>query len=180
MIVWPADNDVMALGEKIRTSNHLPRLLEAKIAIAFNDSKPFIKGRFNWGKVLKFTNVNKLWHPKDKRYDFLINLCGDAWIDILDGGQREALLDLHLNCCQVEYEPEVIEENGVKHPVKDEWGRIQYTNIIKRDDDGNPKWLKVPLDLNVFTDNVGKFGLWCADLIEFHKACEHKEAKYVS
>jgi len=166
--VWQANLDVVQLVEKVRLKNHVPRLELASVAICFSDTKPFVGGRFNWGKVSKFSPVAKLYHAKC--FDFLITICADAWVSILDESQREALIDLHLERCQVDYEPVCEEINGVKKPIKDEWGRIQVTDVIKTNDDGSPKWKVDPLDLNVFQSNVLRYGCWCEDLIEFKTA----------
>lgn len=165
MIVWPANNEVQSIVEKVKTTHHFKRLQEASIAISFNDSKAFVNGRFNWGKTSKFSPVAKIWHAK--KYDFQISLPSDLWHSILNADQREAWIDLHMTRCQVEYVPITVEENGKKKPVKDEWGRTQYTDEIKRDEDGEPKWKLWPLDLEVFQDNVLRYGCWCQDLLDF-------------
>lgn len=175
MLVWCAPAEVFDLVNTVKKKWHLPRLEEAEIAISFNDSKPFKNGRFNWGKTAKFSSLAKLWHSK--KYDFHISLCADAWLTVLKASQREALIDLHLTRCVVEYMPETIEENGKKHPVKDEWGRVQFTNEIKKDDDGIPKWKIDPLDLNVFQENVIRYGVWCQDLLDFKSAIVNNEGK---
>ena len=170
MLIWQANSEVHKLVETIKIKNHLPRLQEAKVAVCFNDAKAFIGDRFNWGKVAKFSPMAKIFQPEDRRYDFCVTIASDAWVAVLDEKQREALLDLHLERCQVEYVPVMIEENGKKIPVKDEWGRIQYTDQIKMDEDGIPKWKIVPLDLNVFQQNVWRYGCWCYDLADFKTA----------
>ena len=172
MMVWSVNNDINTLINEVKEKHHHPRLAEAKIAAAFCDSKPFIGGRFNWGKTAKFSTLAKLWHPEDKKYDFLITLCADAWHGLLNAEQREALVDLRLTCCQVEYEKVMEEINGKSKPVKDEWGRIQYTDVIKTDEDGAPKWKVGKLDLNVFQDNVLRYGCWTQDLLDFSEVCD--------
>lgn len=163
MEVWAADAEVFELLSKVKEKHHT-RLLEANIAVAFVDSKPFTKGRFNWGKAIKFKPSMKVW--QDVKYDFLITICCDAWDLILDAEQREALLDLHLECCQVEYVPEMENVNGKQKPVKDKWGRLVYTEEVKLDDSGEPKWKVEPLDLHIFQKNVKRFGCWCQDLLD--------------
>jgi len=93
--------------------------------------------------------------------------------------QKEALVDLRVCCCQVEYEPEVQEENGKKKPVKDKWGRTVYTNVIKLDDEGNPKWKAAPLDLHVIQDNIARYGCWCQDLIDLKSTIKDAELRVV-
>lgn len=167
MLFWTAPQEVLELADSIRTHHHLPRLEEASIAVSFSDRKPFIGGRFNWGKTSKFSPSAKIW--QHKKYDFHISLPADTWHSLLDGNQREAWLDLHLTRCTVEYVPATVLENGKKIPRKDEFGRIEYTNEIKRDDEGFPKWKILPLDLFVFQENVSRFGCWCRDLTEFQQ-----------
>jgi hypothetical protein len=58
---WQASDDVNDLFKKLKEKHHHPRLEMANFAICFLDTKPFIKGRFNWGKVQKFTPLAKLW-----------------------------------------------------------------------------------------------------------------------
>jgi hypothetical protein len=174
---WVADPSVIALCEKVKNQHHLPRLAEAEIAWCFVDSKPFNKGRFNWGKVRRFQQVDKLWHPDHKRYDFLIMLSASAWNNVLSDIQREALADLHLTRCSVEYEPvrEEVTVNGIiKHKiVKDDWDRIEYTQDIKRDKEtGEPKWRILPFDLHVFADNAKRYGVWCEELLNFKEALD--------
>jgi len=161
-ITWKAPSNVFELLENIKQKDHHPRLESAKIAVAFNDAKPFTKDRLNLGSTTKFTPFAKIWQKEI--YDFCILLCSDLWHQICDDTQRMALLDLHLTRCQVEYVPETVVEGKKKKIVKDEWGRIQYTDQIKCDDDGNPKWYVAPLDLVVFSQNGRRYGMWYEDL----------------
>lgn len=177
MNVWSANNEVFSLVDKIKNLHHHPRLQLATVAVEFNDGKPFIRDRFNWGKVSKFSASAKLWMPKDKRYDFLISLPGDGWNGVLNAEQREAWLDLHLACCSAEYKPMVVEENGKKKPVKDDFGRIQYSDEMRFDDMGNPKWKKLPLDLNTFQDNVQRYGCWSQDLLDFRSVLNEEDKR---
>lgn len=163
---WEAPPDVRETLLQIRDADH-PHLAEATFAVEFVDSKPFVKDRLNLGKVSKFSGAAKLWHPKDKKYDFCISLCADVWQGIMKKDmQHRAWLDLRLCQCQVEYEPETIEENGKKKVVKDDWGRVSYTDVIRRDDAGRPVWKVVPADIKVISQNIKRYGLWYEDLEE--------------
>jgi hypothetical protein len=172
MLVWKAPNDVQEIVSSIKSKFHHPRLEEAKIAISFNDAKPFINERLNLGKTSKFSTLAKLWHPDGKQYDFHISLPSDVWHSVLTGVQREAWMDLHLCRCQVDYIPETVEVNGKKRPVRDDWGRVKYTTEIKRDEDGSPKWVLDPLDLMIFQENVTRFGCWFPMLMDMKSACD--------
>ena len=162
-LVWKAPDDISYLVTTLAEKNH-PHLSKATIGVAFDDSKPFVKNKFNWGKVSRFSSFNRLW--QFEKIDFSIILCSEVWANILNVEQREAILDLHLCCCMVEYLPETVQEGKKKIVVKDDWGRIQYTTEMKVDDDENPKWYVSPLDIGVFAQNVSRYGLWCADFCE--------------
>ena len=164
---WKAPSEVVELLAQIKDKHHA-RLVNARIAISFDDSKPFLRNKLNLGKVTKFSPLARLWQKE--QHDFCLSIPMELWHSVLKGDQRDAYLDLQLSRCGVEYLPEEVEVNGKKKPVKDEFGRVQYTQEIKVDDEGNPKWKVVPLDLEVFAENVRRYGLWCDDLLELKDA----------
>ena len=173
---WTAGPEVVTILEEVRAKNHNKRLENAKVALCFNDSKPFIKERFNWGKASKFSSLAKLWHAKDKKYDFQILLPADGWYQVLQGEQREAWLDLHLCRFRPEMIPATVEENGKKKVIKDKFGRIEYTDEIRLDEQtGEPIWKVDPLDLHVFAENAKRYGVWCECLQEFKEALGHEK-----
>jgi len=165
---WKAPSEVLDILNVVINTHHSQRLAGASIACCFDDSKPFLRNKLNLGKVTKFSPLARLW--QGQQFDFCLSIPMDLWHSVLKGSQREAYLDLQLTRCTVEYKPEEIEENGKKKKVKDEWGRVQYTQEPKTDDEGNPKWKVVPLDLEVFAANVRRYGLWCDDLLELKDA----------
>ena len=163
-ITWKCTDDVSKLLNSVKDKHHL-HLKEATFGIAFDESKPYIKDKFNWGKISKFSDFNKLWQSPQK-FNFSIVICSEIWHDILNEYQREALLDLHLCRCEVEYEPEVVLEGKKKIKVKDEFGRTKYTTQVKVDDEGNPKWRVASLDLDVLAKNVKHYGLWLQEFLD--------------
>lgn len=164
---WKVPVAVQELVQAVKEKNH-PHLATANIAVAFDDSKPFKNEKLNWGKTQRFSNLNKLWQAP-QAFDFCIVIPSDVWHEVLDGSQKEPFLDLHLTRCQVEYEPETYIENGKKKVVKDQLGRVKYTDEMKFDDNGTPKWKVAPLDLWVFMQNVSRYGLWCQTLMDFNE-----------
>lgn len=175
---WPAAPDVVQLMEHVKAKHH-PLLIDATVALAFIDAKPFTKNRFNWGKASKFSSLNQLWQAKEQKYIYQILLPADGWYQVLAGVQREAWLDLHLT----RFHPEMIaafdegpeagegeeaaakKKKGKPKPKKDKFGRIVYTNDVKLDEEtGEPLWKVDPLDLHVFAVNAKRYGLWCEDL----------------
>jgi len=160
--------------DQLKEKNH-PHLEQALVALEFVDSKPYIKDRLNLGKVAKFSKATRLWFPDNAKYDFLISICADVWFGVLNDHQREALLDLQLSRCQVEYEPNTVVVNGKKQVIKDEWGRVEYTDQVKTDDEGFPIWKVAPLGFGVIVDNVKRYGIWYEDLLTLKKAMEATE-----
>jgi len=167
---WKASQDVLELINHVKTLHHSDRLSDASVVLCFDDSKAFVKNKINLGKVSKFSTIARLW--QNQKHDFCLVICADLWHDVLGNVEREALIDLLLSRCEVEFVPETIEENGKKKTVKDDWGRIQYTREVKLDDEGNPKWRVAPLDLELFAKNVRRYGLWLDDLLEMKKAID--------
>lgn len=165
---WKASQDVLDLVHEVYEKHHAERLHGGLIGVCFDDSKPFVKNKLNLGKVTKFSPLAKLW--QGTKLDFCISISMDLWHSVLTAEQREAYIDLQLSRCGVEYLPEEIEENGKKKVVKDEFGRVHYTNQVKLDDEGNPKWKILPLDLEVFASNVRRYGLWQSDLLDLKDA----------
>ena len=108
-VTWKAPNPVSELLAEVKDRYH-SELADASIVVTLTDSKPFVKNRFNWGSVKKFSDFNKIWFVD--RHDLCVDLCSDVWHSILNDHQREALLDLHLTRCTPDYEPEVVVENG--------------------------------------------------------------------
>lgn len=151
--------------------NH-KRLEGSKIGICFADTKPFKGGRINLGKASKFSPAAKIW--QDKKYDFCITLCADLWYQVLKEEQREALLDLMVTCCDVEYEPMTQNINGKDVVIKDDWGRVRNSDKIKVDDEGNPKWKVNPLGIDIYTSNIRRYGLWYEDLESLSEAMKDK------
>ena len=138
------------------------------IVACFDDTKPFLRNKLNLGKVTKFSSLAKLWQVQP--HDFCLSIPTDLWYSVLQGDQREAYLDLQLTRCEVEYLPEFADVNGKKVPIKDEWGRVQYSQEFKTDDDGNVKWKVVPFDLEVLVKNLRRYGLWMDSFLELKEA----------
>ncbi len=162
MNVWQAPANVLDLLDEVKAKHHSPRLDQATIGLCFADTKAFPNNCLNYGKTVKISTFARIW--QERKLDFCLTLCADVWHSILNDQQKQALLDLHLSRCEVEC-VSVLDEKG--KPVKDEWERVQYTEEIKFNDDGTPKWKVLPLDLTVFAINVRKYGLWCEELDEF-------------
>lgn len=178
------DSDVyQILKEQIRI--HHPHLEEAKIVIYVND-----KNKLNGQKVVIAESSKastKLKASIDA--DFTITIYAMAWGN-LNPEQKKACMDHELYHCGVQYVPvtEESSDSGGAAPgkkkgkkpkakvVKDEFGRVQYTNEIKRDENGVPKWKLIPHDLEEFRNVVEHHGFWDEDLQYFKAVMDKKES----
>ena len=109
-----------------------------------------------------------------QQYDFCLSIPMDLWHSILKEDQKHAYIDLCLTRCTVEYKIDEVEENGKKKKIKDEWGRFQYTTEVKTDDDGKPKYKVDPLSIEVYIDNIGRYGLWMDSFQELSEVINKK------
>jgi hypothetical protein len=165
---WKASDEVVQILDLVKSKHHSPRIDDCRVAVCFDDSKPFVKNKLNLGKLSKFSSTARLWQRE--KYDFCLIIPMELWTTILKVDQREAYIDLMLTRCDMEYVSEVIEENGKKIKLTDEFGRIQYSKVPKEDKEGNVKWKIDPLNLEVFAKNVRKYGLWQEDLLILKEA----------
>ena len=171
---FQAKQELFDFVEEVKNKNH-EHLGSARIAVCLNESKAFEKNKFNFGKVTKFSQSAKIWHPANKKFDFLLNFSMQAFEEVLSKAQQEANIDLLLSCCKTEYLPEVVIENNKKKPVLDELGRVVFTKEFKLDKDGNPVYKVSPMDICVYHENVSRYGCWCEDLIEFKKVIQENK-----
>lgn len=165
--IWQADANVVALVNEVKSKNH-PHLAEATFAVGFLDAKPFQKNRLNVGKVSRFSKQFAAWNTV--KYDFCLLLNSESWHAILTPEQREASIDLHLCRCKVDYEPRTEVINGVKKIIRDDHGRIEYTQDPKTEDDGSIKYVILPMDLLVVSENVKRYGAWLDDMLTLKEA----------
>ena len=170
-----AGPQVVAQLNEVKEKNH-PHLEQALIAVQFADSKPYVKDRLNLGRVSKLSKAAKLWLPNNEKWDFVVTLPADVWYGLFNDKQKEAWLDLLLTRCQVEYEPNTVVENGKKIVIKDEFGRVEYTDQFRCDDEGRPIWKVSPCDAAVIAANIGRYGAWFESFVNLKMAIDsHKE-----
>ena len=165
MAVWPADSSVTGLLEQVRNQAHLPRLADVKVDVTLTDGPPFVKDRINLGKV---TKVPECYRMRQKEpADFEITISGGVWGEMFVADkQRRALLDLHLTRIQPVFTPEIVVENKKRVIVKDEFGRVQYSQDVKLDKNGEPIWRIDPIDIKTIMQNIRRYGFWFDDLQE--------------
>lgn len=143
--VWNATAQICDLGRKVKEQFHHPRLALASIWWLLCDSKPIQSDRFVAVKIQRCNKAEKL----ETGHDFKVMVIAEAW-EMLTNDQREQALDEAMCRCGVKYIPQMIEISGRKEPIKDDLGRIVYTDQIAYDNEGNPKWKIEQPDAGLF------------------------------
>ena len=174
MSVWELENN----NEAYKTMENLiekyhKHLKEAKIVIYANDKSKTKGDKVIIAESSKASNKLKA----SINADFTITLYVDTWSS-LSPDQKQACLDHELTHCGVQYEP-IREQIGLSKTgksktriVRDEYGRVQYTSDIKRDENGVPKWKLVIHDLEEFRDIVRRHGMWDEDIQRFKEVLD--------
>ncbi len=179
MAIWELEQDSSAhsiLSELI--CNYHSHLEEAKIVIYCSD-----KNKVRANKIV-IADASKA--PAKLKAsinaDFTITLYMMPWGD-LNTSQKRACLDHELYHCGVHYEPvkEQVGQSRQGRPrmqvVRDEYGRVQYTNEIKRDVNGEPKWRLIPHDLEEFDEIVERHGRWDESIQSFSEALNRSSSQ---
>lgn len=170
MSIWELAEDSLeySLMNEIIARYH-QTLQEAKIILYGCDKNRIRDGQVVIAKAEKSSQKMKA----SAGSDFTITMHMMPWGDLtLD--QKKACMDHELTHCGVQFEP-IKERVGTKWKVvKDEYGRKQYTNDIKRDENGIPKWKLVSHDLEEFNNIVLKHGVWDQNIKSFKEALEKR------
>jgi len=141
--VWQAPPNVRVLVERIKS--HHPHLGQASIWVLMSTASAVTCNRFVATRASLCTKTEKL----ESGHDFKIIISSDAWQKLTDA-QREVEIGKALCRCGVRYEPETIEINGKAHVVKDDLGRVIYTDEIAYDKEGRPRWCVNKPDAEIY------------------------------
>jgi len=142
--VWEAPRAIQDTVKRLRKAHH-PHLEQASIWVLCSDRSPLRRNKFVPTVTTLCTKTEKL----SSGHDFKITISMDGWQRLTDP-QREIALDDALHRCGVKREPETIEINGKAVVIKDDLGRIIYTDEIAYDKEGRPRWQIMPPDGEVF------------------------------
>jgi len=179
MAIWELEQDSPAYQiarELISRYHH--HLAEAKIVLYASDKNKVKCNKVTCAEASKASSKMKA----STNADFTITLFMTPWSD-LNGDQKKACMDHELTHCGVHYEP-VTEQVGTARRsgrartkvVRDEYGRVQYTDTIKRDTEtGEPKWRLYPHDLEEFRDIVQRHGIWDESIQSFKEALDSRD-----
>lgn len=129
--------------------DHHRHLTEVRIEYVFRDKHQTSNGREVWAKTRKVAGLHAYLAAESEHVDaeagepfFVVELAKDIW-QILNKGQREALIDHELCKCSAEF-----------------------------NDDGDVALKVKPHDLEEFRAVVERRGLWRPDVTEFLRAAK--------
>ena len=142
--IWEAPDDIRRNVEALKLEHH-PHLANASIWVLCSDGKALRNNQLLVTQTRKCTKTEKLSTGRD----FKIIIMMEAW-SVLPDAARQIALDEALCRCGVKYIPQTVEVNGRKEVVKDEVGRIIYTDQIEYDAEGAPKWRINPPDAGLY------------------------------
>jgi hypothetical protein len=151
--IWEATADITQLVQRIKKDHHHPRLAQASIWVLISDGKGVVDNRIITVKAAKCTKHEKL----STGHDFKLTIMAETWANLTDA-QRDIAVDEALCRCGVKYIPQTVEVNGKKEMLKDDWGRVLYTDQISFDNDGNPRWKINKPDAELFFSMLTRHG----------------------
>lgn len=169
--IWEATHDIKKSLLAIRDQHH-PHLIAASFWLLVTDAGHLSGNRVRYWRSAVTSKEERL----ATQMDFKVTLYAGSWSEATDR-QREIILDEALSGCGVKYVPQTVEVNGRKEVVKDDLGRIVYTDQIDYDLEGRPKWCRMAHDAAIFFGMVRRHGDYCDELENLQRARDGKPLK---
>lgn len=152
--IWEAPADIRRAAEQIKLEHH-PHLANASLWVLCSDGKAIRNNQLLVTQSKKCTQTEKL----SSGHDFKLIVMAEAWSALPDAARKVAL-DEALCRCGVKYVPQTVEVNGRKEVVKDEIGRVIYTDQIEYDNEGRPRWKINPPDAGLYYALLERHGAY--------------------
>jgi hypothetical protein len=132
--IWEASVKIQQQVRAIADQHH-SHLHQASLWVLCSDARAIRDNHIIATQTKKCTNTERL----SSGHDFKIIIMMEIWAMLTDE-QRDKALDEALCRCGVKRVPQTMEINGKKEVVKDDYGRIVYTDEIAYDKEDRPKW----------------------------------------
>lgn len=169
--IWEAPDDIKKLVERVKEEHHT-HLARAGVWVLCSDTKAVRNNQLVFTQSKKCTKTEKL----STGHDFKLVVMAELWGELTDA-QRLAAVDEALCRCGVKYVPQTVEVNGRKEVVKDEWGRVVYTEEIDYDGENRPKWKINPPDAGVYYAMLMRHGKYNEEAENVARVLAGKAAK---
>jgi hypothetical protein len=142
--LWQAPQDIRKLLTQIQQEHH-PHLADASVWALCSDGRAIRDNQLVATQTKKCTSTEKL----STSHDFKVIVMMETWAKLTDA-QRAVALDEALCRCGVKRVPRTVEVNGKKETVKDDLGRVVFTDQIDYDRDNQPRWKINPPDAGLY------------------------------
>lgn len=173
MTIWEAPEEIRQLVGEIKEAYH-PHLILAKIWVLINDASPIVENQLVPMVTSRCTKTEKLKSGND----FKIIVVAEAW-GLLTTQQKRVAIDEALCHCGVQYVPLTQKINKKDEVIKDEIGRIIYTDVIATDGEGLPKWKMNRPDASIYFGLIQRHEVYSEALENVQNALEKKPIKKI-
>lgn len=168
---WEAPSDIKQLVKEIR-DNHHPEIAQASIWCLITDANGIHDNRVRSTITRKCTKTENL----STGHHFKIFVYAETWAKLTDA-QRRIAIDEALCRCGVKYIPETIEVNGKRETLKDDLGRVIFTNEMAFDQDGTPKWKINKPDAEIYFAMLKRHVMYSEEVENTQRVLEGKPLK---
>ena len=169
--IWEAPPEIRRALDEIKKENHA-HLAHASLWALCSDGKALRNNQFVVTQSKRCSQTEKL----SSGSDFKVIVMMDAWSQLPDAARRVAL-DEALCRCGVKHVPQTVEVNGKKEVVKDELGRVIYTDEMEHDKEGRPKWKINPPDAGLYYAMLQRHGKYSEEAENTSRALGGKPLK---
>lgn len=169
--IWQAPEDIRAELNRLKDEHH-PHLAAASLWVLCSDAPGIRDNQLIATQTKKCTKTEKL----SSGHDFKVIILTETWSKLTDE-QRSVALDEALCRCGVRLVPETVEINGRREVLKDDLGRVIYTDEIDVDKLGNPKWKINRPDADLYFALLARHGTYHEPAENTVRALEGKPLK---
>lgn len=169
--IWEATVKIQQQVKQLRDQHHT-HLHQASLWVLCSDAKAIRDNHIIATQTKKCTNTERL----SSGHDFKIVIMMEVW-SLLTDEQRAKAIDEALCRAGVKRVPQMIEINGKKDVVKDDFGRIIYTDEIAYDKEDRPKWKINRPDAELYFGMISRHADYNEEAENVQRAFEGKELK---
>ncbi|MEX2673027.1 MAG: putative metallopeptidase [Phycisphaeraceae bacterium] len=169
--IWQAPEEIRKQLQLIKDEYHT-HLAPASMWVICSDGAAIRDNQLVATQTKKCTKSEKL----STGHDFKIVILMETWAKLTDD-QRHLALDEALCRCGVRMVPETVEINGRREVLKDDLGRVIFTDEMDVDKLGNPKWKVNRPDAELYFKMLARKGTYNEQAENTVRALEGKPLK---
>lgn len=167
--IWEAPDDIRRTVEHVKAEHH-PHLANASLWVMMSDSKGIVDNRLVPTTTRLCTKTERL----SAGHDFKITISMEAW-DKLTDAQRRIAIDEALCRCGVKCEPKTVVVNGKEEVIKDDLGRVIYSEEVAIDKEGRPRWRVLKPDAALYFPLLRRHQLYSEEAENVQRVLDGKD-----